>query len=105
MQFDRINFLISADQCARHQIKEWTLTNSCVNGSKIFYKRRIAGVHCLDEEPRKRHEPCQCSLFDFQCASGYRRSKDGLCLPRSHYSRSQDCSCRENATITAQSRG
>ncbi len=72
----------------------------------MYYKRRIPSSHCLDETSEIRSEPCACSLTDFECLPGYKRSKDGICLPRSHYIFSQDCTCNDNNnTLLAKHRG
>ncbi|CAF1083583.1 unnamed protein product [Rotaria sp. Silwood1] len=97
--------LLIFEECARHQLKEWSLHNVCINGSKLFYKRRIPGSHCLDDTSQVRTEPCACSLSDFECLPGYKRSKDGICLPRSHYIFTQDCTCNDNSTLLTKSRG
>jgi hypothetical protein len=94
-----------AERCARYQVKEWSLNNACINGSKLYYKRRISGSRCLDESSKVRSEPCACSLSDFECLPGYQRSKDGICLPRSHYIYSQDCTCNDNNTLSTKRRG
>jgi hypothetical protein len=36
---------------------------------------------------------------------GYKRSKDGICYPRSHYIYSQDCLCNANNTLSTKRRG
>ncbi|CAF0780089.1 unnamed protein product [Rotaria sordida] len=97
--------LLIVEQCARHQLKEWSLHGACINGSKLFYKRRISGSHCLDNASHVRIEPCACTLSDFQCSSDYRRSKDGICLPKSHYIFTQDCTCNDNSTLLTKRRG
>jgi hypothetical protein len=93
------------DQCARRQLKEWSLQGTCLNGSKTYYQRRISGSHCLSNATVVRSEPCACSLSDFHCLPGYRRSTDGTCLPKSHYTFSQDCLCTDNSTVTTKRRG
>jgi hypothetical protein len=96
-------FLVA--QCSRHHLKDWSLHGVCINGSKFHYKRRISGSHCLNHISDVRSEPCLCSLTDFQCLPGYKRSKDGICYPRSHYIYSQDCICNENNTLLTKRRG
>ncbi|UJR37943.1 hypothetical protein I4U23_030628 [Adineta vaga] len=94
------------DQCARHQLKEWSLQGNCINGTKSYYKRRISGSQCLNNATDIRIQSCACSLSDFQCLPGYRRSLDGICLPKSHFIISQDCSCNENNnTLLTKRRG
>ncbi|CAF2846878.1 unnamed protein product [Rotaria sp. Silwood2] len=97
--------LLTVKECARHQLKEWSLHGACINGSKLFYQRRVPGSHCLDDTSKVRVEPCACSLSDFECLPGYKRSKDGICLPRSHYIFTQDCTCNDNSTILTKQRG
>lgn len=94
-----------ADQCARHQLKEWSLKNACINGSKFFYQRRIPNSYCLNNTTQIRNESCACLLSDFECLPGYKRSKDGVCLPRSHYTSTPDCTCNSNSTLLTKSRG
>jgi hypothetical protein len=71
----------------------------------LYYKRRITGSHCLDNASEIRTESCACSLSDFECLPGYRRSIDGTCLPKSHYTFSQDCACDANSTLLTKRRG
>lgn len=96
---------LTAEHCPRAQLKEWSLANACQNGSKSFYKRRISGAHCLNNASLVRTESCLCSLNDFECAPGYRRSKEGFCLARSHYFNVDDCGCHENRTVSTKRRG
>ncbi|CAF0827396.1 unnamed protein product [Adineta steineri] len=103
MELD-FNLLIHK-QCARHELKEWSLQGSCINGSKYYYKRRISGSHCLDNATDVRIESCACLLSDFECLPGYKRSSDGICLPKSHYISSQDCTCEANTTLSTKRRG
>ncbi|CAF0753970.1 unnamed protein product [Adineta steineri] len=103
MELD-FNLLIHK-QCARHELKEWSLQGSCINGSKYYYKRRISGSYCLDNATDVRIEPCACLLSDFECLPGYKRSSDGICLPKSHYISSQDCTCEANTTLSTKRRG
>lgn len=93
------------DRCARHQLKEWSASGACLDGSKSFYQRRISGSHCLNNATAVRTEPCACSLADFHCLPGYRRSADGVCLPKSQYTLSHDCACSENSTMSTKRRG
>ena len=88
-------------------MKEWSLHNACINGSKLHYKRRVPGSRCLEENVEIRSEPCTCSLIDFECAPGYKRSSDGVCLPKSQFTSSQDCTCDDtnNSTRSARRRG
>ncbi|CAF5089820.1 unnamed protein product, partial [Rotaria socialis] len=77
----------------------------CINGSKFYYRRRTSGSHCLDDASQVQTESCSCLLTDFECSPGYRRSKDGICLPKSHYILTQDCSCHDNNTLVTKRRG
>ncbi|CAF1089380.1 unnamed protein product [Adineta ricciae] len=103
LQFNLNNLIL--ERCVRHQLKEWSLQGICINGTKSYYKRRIAGSHCLSNTTDVRTERCQCSLSDFQCLPGYQRSIDGFCLPKSHSIALQDCSCHGNNTLVTKSRG
>lgn len=97
--------LLITENCPRAQLKEWSLPNACQNGLKSFYKRRILGAHCLNNASLVRTESCLCSLSDFECTPGYRRSKEGFCLARSHYFNADDCGCHENRTVSTKRRG
>ncbi|CAF3131473.1 unnamed protein product [Rotaria socialis] len=97
--------LLIAEKCAHHQLKQWSLHGICINGSKFYYRRRTSGSHCLDDASQVQTESCSCLLTDFECSPGYRRSKDGICLPKSHYILTQDCSCHDNNTLVTKRRG
>lgn len=59
----------------------------------------------MEENVQIRSEPCVCSLTDFECLPGYKRSSDGICLPKSQYISSQDCTCSENNATRSTKRG
>lgn len=65
----------------------------------------MSGSHCLEETVQIRSEPCTCSLLDFECSPGYKRSTDGICLPKSQYISSQDCTCSETNNTRSTKRG
>jgi len=59
----------------------------------------------LNKLSKIRSEPCTCTLADFQCLPGYKRSQDGLCLPKSQYTLAGNCVCNENRTYVSKTRG
>ena len=76
-----------------------------MDGLKLYYKRRVPSSHCLDGVSQSRSEPCACSLSDFECLPGYKRSNDGICLPKPRYIFAQDCTCNDNSTTLTKPRG
>ncbi|XP_065883526.1 uncharacterized protein [Dysidea avara] len=72
------------------------LGDRCVLGERIVYRKRKPG-HCChtgsDYWNPISVSTCQCSIGDFGCDLGFRRSTSSLCVPVNHYPNTIPMSC------------